>query len=67
MKSENLKPWFLAGWVVAVGVTAMAVGVTSLTHWIVAGVVAIVPVAVARTLWHDPDRSMSESIRDARR
>jgi hypothetical protein len=66
MKAENLKPWFFAAWVVAVGVAAMALGVTSLTHWIVAGVVAIVPAAVTRILWRVPERSLSESIHDAR-
>jgi hypothetical protein len=67
MNSENLKPWFFAAWVVAVCLAAMALDVTSLTHWTVVAFVAIVPATVARSLWRVPERTLSESIQDARR
>ena len=67
MPSENVKTLLFAGWVVAVGGVTMALGVTSLIHWMVAGVVAVVPPVVVRSFWHIPERTMSESIRDARR
>jgi hypothetical protein len=66
MPSENMKPWLFAGWVVAVCLVAMALGVTALTHWVVVGFVAIVPATVVSSLWRVPERTMSESIHDAR-
>lgn len=67
MHSDNLKTVLLAGWVVVVCLAALVLGVTSLTHWVVAAFVAVVPAAVARKLWRVPERTMSESIDDARR
>jgi membrane protein YdbS with pleckstrin-like domain len=64
---ETRKPWLFAAWVVAVGLVALALDVTALTHWIVVAFVAIVPAIVVRSLWRVPDRTMSESIQDARR
>jgi hypothetical protein len=63
---ENRKMWLFAGWVVAVGVAATALGLTSVTHWVVAAVVAAVPPTVIRRLWRVPERTLSESINDAR-
>jgi len=65
MKPENVKAVLFAGWVVAVSVATMALA-TSLTHWVIAAFVAIVPVTVARSLWRIPEPTMSESIHDAR-
>ena len=67
LRSENLKSLLLAAWVVVVCLVAMALGVTSVTHWVVAMFVAIVPATVARSLWRVPEPTMSESIRSARR
>ena len=66
MRSENLKSMFLVGWVVTVCLAALVLGVTSLTHWVVTAFVAVVPAIVARSLWHVPERTMSENIHDAR-
>jgi hypothetical protein len=67
MPSENVKTFVFVGWVVAVCGATMALGVTSLTHWMVAGVVAVVPPMVVRSFWRIPEPTMSESIQDARR
>jgi hypothetical protein len=67
MPIENLKPWLFAAWMVGVCLVAMALGVTSVTHWMIVAFIAVVPAAVARSLWRVPEPTMSESIHDARR
>jgi hypothetical protein len=67
MSSENAKMLFFAAWPIAVLLVALAIGVPSLLHWVVVAVVAAVPPLVVRHFWRDPEQTVSESIRDARR
>jgi hypothetical protein len=67
MKSDSTKTMLLALWVLTVLGTGLAVGVTALTHWFALGSLALVPVVVARSLWHAPAETLSESINAARR
>ena len=67
MPSTDNKTLLFAGWVIAVCVAALAFGVTSIPNWIVVAGVALVPPLVVRHFWHAPERTMSESIDEARR
>jgi hypothetical protein len=67
MSFENRKTLIFAGWVVAVCAAAMALGATSITQWVAAALVAVIPAGVAHNFWRGPDQTMSESIHDARR
>jgi uncharacterized membrane protein YhdT len=67
MVSENTKALLFAGWMIAVSVAAIAIGVTSVPYWMVVACVAFVPPLVARRFWHAPEQTISESINDARR
>ena len=67
MFSENRKTLLFAGWAVAVCLAAIAIGITSIPYWMVVACVAVVPPVVARTFWHAPERTISETINDARR
>ena len=67
MPTETTKTLLFAGWVIAVCLVAIALGITSIPHWIVVAAVAVVPPAVVRVFWHAPEQTISESIRDARR
>ena len=67
MPSENMKTVLFTSWVVGVCLVAMALGATSLTQWVIIASVAVVPPTVIRSFWHMPERTMSESIREARR
>ena len=67
MFSENKKMRLFATWVILVCLAAIALGSNSVSNWIVAGCMAIVPPLVARSFWRVPEQTISESIRDARR
>jgi len=67
MVTENMKTLLFAGWAIAVCLTAIAIGITSVPYWMVVACVALVPPLVARRFWHAPERTISESISDARR
>lgn len=67
MPSENVKTVLFTCWVVGVFLLAMALGATSLTQWVIIASIAVVPPVVIRSFWQVPERTMSESIRDARR
>jgi hypothetical protein len=67
MFSENTKTLLFVAWSIAVFLVAIAIGVTSVSHWMVVASVAIVPPLVARHFWHAPEQTISESINDARR
>ena len=49
MFSENRKTLLFAIWAVAVCLTAIAIGITSVPYWMVVVCVAVVPPVVART------------------
>lgn len=67
MLSENTKTQLFAAWSIAVVLAALAIGITSVLHWIVAACVASVPVLVVRNFWRAPERTISERIHEARR
>jgi uncharacterized membrane protein YhdT len=67
MSSENTKTLLFVGWVIAVFVAALAIGITSVPHWIVVASIAVVPPFVVRSFWRTPEQTISESINDARR
>jgi uncharacterized membrane protein YhdT len=67
MVSENNKTQLFVAWTVVVCLVALAVGIDSAPSWIAVACLAVVPPLVARSFWHAPDQTMSESIRDARR
>jgi hypothetical protein len=67
MPSENTKTLLFVAWAIAVCLSAIAIGIASVPHWIVVASVAVVPPLVARSFWHVPEQTISESIHDARR
>ena len=67
MSTNNAKTLILVAWPVAVFLVALMIGITSMPYWMVVACVAIVPPSVARHFWHAPERTVSESINDARR
>ena len=67
MVSQNAKLFLFAGWAIVVCLAAIAIGITSVPYWMVVACVAVVPPLVARSFWHAPERTISESINEARR
>ena len=67
MFSDNNKTQLFVAWVIVVCLAALAIGINSVSNWIIVAAVAVVPPLVARSFWRAPDRTISESIRDARR
>lgn len=66
MSPENTKTLIFVGWVIAVALAAVAIGITSVPQWLVLALVAVVPPVVARRFWAAPEQTISESIRNAR-
>ena len=66
MFSENNKTQLFVAWAIVVCLVALAIGINSVSNWIVVACLAVVPPwwreALARS-----DQTISESIRDARR
>ena len=67
MFSENAKTQLFVAWAIVVCVAAFAIGIHSVSNWIIVASVAVVPPLVVRSFWRTPDQTISESIRDARR
>jgi hypothetical protein len=67
MSSKNAKTLVFVAWAATVALVAIAMGITSVPHWMVVACVAIVPPTVARSFWRTPEPSISESINNARR
>ena len=67
MFSENKKTQLFVTWAILVCLASLAIGINSVSNWIVVACLAVVPPLVARSFWRTPDRTISESIRDARR
>jgi hypothetical protein len=67
MSSKNAKPLIFVAWAATVSLVALAMGITSVPHWLVVACVAIVPPTVAWSFWRAPEQSISESINKARR
>jgi len=67
MFSENNKTKLYIAWAIVVCLAALASGIHTVPNWIAVACLAVVPPLVARSFWRDPDQTISESIRDARR
>jgi hypothetical protein len=67
MYSRNMKTVLFVDWVIAVCLTALAIGTTSVPNWVVVAFVAGVPPLVVRSFWHAPEQTISASIHEARR
>lgn len=67
MVSENKKTQIFVAWAILVCLAALALGIHSVSNWVVVASLAVVPPLVARSFWRVPDETISESIRDARR
>ena len=67
MLSENTKTLLFIAWSIAVFLAAIAVGITSVPNWVAVACVAVVPFLVVRSFWRAPEKSISESIHEARR
>jgi uncharacterized membrane-anchored protein YitT (DUF2179 family) len=67
MLSENQKTLLFIAWAIGVVLSAIAIGITSVSNWIVVAFVAGVAPLVVRSFWRDPEKTISESIDEARR
>ena len=67
MFSENNQTKLFVAWAIVVCLVALAIGINSVSNWIVVASLAVVPPLVARSFWRVPGQTISESIRDARR
>ena len=67
MKLISIKAVVAAVWVLAVIIVGIAGQFGSPLSWTVLASVALLPTIVMMWLWNDPPKSMSESIREARR
>ena len=67
MLSENHKTLLFLAWAIAVVVAAIAMGISTVSNWIVVAFVAAVPPLLVRTFWRAPEQTISESIDEARR
>ena len=67
MFSETTKTLLFITWSIAVFLAAIAIGITSVTNWVVVAFIAVVPPLVVRSFWHAPEQTISESINEARR
>jgi hypothetical protein len=65
--SQITKTLLLVSWVIVVCLAALAIGVTSVSNWVVVAFVAVVPPLVVRSFWRAPEQTISESINEARR
>jgi hypothetical protein len=67
MELQHYKVAVVTVWVLGVCTVGITAGVTSAWALTVLAVVAVLPPIVMLQLWHEPQQSMSESIREARR
>ena len=67
MFSDNNKLQLFVAWPIVVCLAAYALGINSVTNWMIVAALAVVPPLVVRRFWHAPDQTISESIRNARR
>jgi ABC-type protease/lipase transport system fused ATPase/permease subunit len=57
---------FAAVFVLTLFAAGVAIGITSISGWIVLVVLALVSVLVVQRLWREPAQTLSESIQQAR-
>ena len=67
MFTENNKTQLFVAWTIVVCLVALAIGINSVSNWVIVACLAVVPPLVARSFWRAPDQTISESVRDARR
>ena len=67
MFSETTKTLLFIAWSIAVFLAAFAIGITAVSNWIVVACAAVVPPLVVRSFWRAPEKTISESIHEARR
>ncbi len=67
MHLEKAKTILSGIWIVAIGATAAAAGITEVSHWLFIGAAAVAPPILARMFWQAPTQTLSESIQEARR
>jgi hypothetical protein len=67
MQSEHIKAALAAAYLAVILGLGIAIGVSSVSGWIVLTVVGLAPAAVLARLWSAPSQTMSESIRQALR
>ena len=67
MLSDDNKTQLFVAWATMVCLAALAIGITSISNWVVVVCLALVPPLVARMFWRTPEETISESIRDAQR
>ena len=66
MLSPNNKAQLFVAWAIVVCLAALALGIHSVSNFMIVACLAVVPPLVARSFWRVPDQTISESIRDAR-
>jgi hypothetical protein len=64
MTLTNVKLGLAAAYVLAVGVVAVASGVTSGSGLVAFGALALLPPAALVALWNDPPQTLSETIQN---
>jgi hypothetical protein len=67
MTLSNVKFALAAGYVAVIGGVALLSGVTSSAGLVAFAALALLPAGALLVLWNDPQQSMSETIRGARR
>jgi hypothetical protein len=67
MQTEIVKKVIIGGWVLGLGVLALSINVTSVGAWTVFVGLGVLPPLIMLKAWNPPgpEKSMSESIRDA--
>ena len=66
MLSDKTKTVLFSAWSVGVLLVAIAIGITSVSNWIIVACIAAVPPLVVRSFWRAPEQTLSESIHQAR-
>jgi uncharacterized membrane protein YhdT len=66
MLSDKTKTLLFIAWSIAVLIAAVALGITSVSSWIIVACIAAVPPLVVRSFWRAPEQTLSESIHEAR-
>jgi hypothetical protein len=64
MQLEHVKTAVVGAWMLAWGVMALSVDVTSISSWILFVGSGVLPPLLLLRMWHQPARTMSESIRE---
>ena len=64
MQRKHMKTAVIVAWVLACGVMALLLNVTSASGWAILIGSAVVPPLVLLQMWRPPAQTMSESIRE---